>query len=166
MKQGTTTVGLDAHQETIHAAILLPGSEESVLDSGAIPGGNDIDVLKVSHHGSDTSTSDALANAMDAEVAIISSTLTSHGLPKKIVLKQFQENRCFVLITGDGMTTAGVYTDSSATNEDDAFTISDEAVFNNQGNVTVLVSTDGGRYTVRGGSFSRTFSAADNDNQR
>ena len=35
MKQGTTTVGLDAHQETIHAAILLPESEESMLDSFA-----------------------------------------------------------------------------------------------------------------------------------
>ena len=35
MKKGTTTVGLDAHQKTIHAAILLPGSEASMLDSFA-----------------------------------------------------------------------------------------------------------------------------------
>lgn len=143
-----------------------PAVEESILNSGAIPGGNDIDVLKVSHHGSDTSTSDALAEELDAEVAIISTKLTSHGLPKKIVLKQFQENRCFVLITGDGMTDDGDYTESGATAEDDGFDVSDTAVFNNQGNVTVLVSADGGRYTVRSGSFSRTFSAIDTDNQR
>jgi hypothetical protein len=144
-----------------------PAVEESVIRSGAVPGGNDIDLIKVSHHGSDTSTSDDLVESMDPEVAIISSTLTSHGLPKKIVIKQFQENRCFVLITGDGIdASTGDYTDSGATNEDDAFTVSDAAVFNNQGNVTVLVSVDGSRYTVVGDSFAKTFSAVDGDNTR
>jgi transposase len=35
MKEDITYIGLDAHMETIHAAILLPGSQESVLDSFA-----------------------------------------------------------------------------------------------------------------------------------
>jgi len=35
MREDITYVGLDAHMETIHAAILLPGSEDSVLDSFA-----------------------------------------------------------------------------------------------------------------------------------
>ncbi len=51
-----------------------PKVEESVLNSGAIRGGNYIDLIKVSHHGSDTSTSDALVESMDPEVAVISST--------------------------------------------------------------------------------------------
>ena len=57
-------------------------------------------------------------------------------------------------------------TDSGATTEDDGFAVSDEAVFNNQGNVTVLVSVDGSRYTVIGDSFARTFSAVDGDNSQ
>ncbi len=35
MSEDITYIGLDAHMETIHAAILLPGSPESVLDSFA-----------------------------------------------------------------------------------------------------------------------------------
>lgn len=141
--------------------------EAAILASGAIQDGNDIDVLKVNHHGSDTSTSKALVEQMLPEVAVISTKFTHHGLPKKIVLKQFQENRCFVLITGDGLNPdEDDYTDSSATSEDDDFTISDSIVFNNQGNVTILVSSDGGRYTVFGNSFAKTFSADDSQNQR
>jgi len=35
MEKGITYVGLDAHQETIHAAVLLPGAEKAVEDSFA-----------------------------------------------------------------------------------------------------------------------------------
>ncbi len=141
--------------------------EEAVLDSGAIVGGNDIDVIKVSHHGSDTSTSKALVEKMDPEVAIISTKFTKGDkFPKKIVLKQFQNNRCYVLITGDGTNPdTQDYTASSATSEDDNFAALDTAVFNNQGNLTVLISHDGNRYTVIGDSFAKTFSAKDTDNQ-
>ncbi len=72
-----------------------------------------------------------------------------------------------MLITGDGIdANTGDYTKSSATSEGDTFTVSDVAVFNNQGNVTVLVSVDGSRYTVIGDSFAKTFSAVDSDNAR
>jgi len=144
-----------------------PPVEENVLDSGAIIGGNDIDVIKVSHHGSDTSTSKALAEKMLPEVAIMSTKYTKDQLPKKIILKQFQDNRCYVLITGDGTNPDTLdYTDSWVTDEDDNFTASDAAVYNDQGNVTVLVSSDGSRYTVIGDSFGKTFSARDGDNAR
>ncbi len=33
LSTGITYVGLDAHQQTIHAAILLPGIRESVVDT-------------------------------------------------------------------------------------------------------------------------------------
>ena len=50
------------------------------------------------------------------------------------------------------------------TTEDDQFTVPAGSVFENQGNVTIVVSLDGGRYTVRGGSLVRTFSSVDADN--
>ncbi len=147
-----------------------PAVEEAVVASGAIPGGSDIDVFKVSHHGSDTSNSPAFIQALDPEVAVISSKFRSdHRLPKRITLKQVQENRCYVLITGEVLDPAtGDYSDSPNTSADDpgVFSVSQNAVFNSQGNVTVLVSRDGGRYTVIGDSFGKTFSAADADNQR
>ena len=46
------------------------------------------------------------------------------------------------------------------------FTASTAATFNAQGDVTVLVSPDGDRYTVTGMTFSKTFSALDADNAR
>ena len=146
-----------------------PAVEDSILDADAIPGGPDIDLLKVSHHGSDTSNSPRFIKALDPEVAIVSSTHTHHGIPKRITLKTLQDNRVFVLITGDGKDPeTGDYTQSSATPDDDpvAFTVNPAAVFNKQGDVTVLVSKDGNRYTVTGASFAKTFSAKDSDNQR
>ena len=143
----------------------MPAIEESVLASGAIPNGNDIDVLKVNHHGSDTSTGSRLAKELLPEVAIISAMFSPYELPKRIVLKQLEDNRSYVLITGNGQDSNGNYADSK-TEEDDAYTPSTEAIFNNQGDITVLVSPDGSRYTVTGESFSKTFSAKDNDNTR
>ena len=130
----------------------------------------DIDVLKVSHHGSDTSSSSAFVQALDPEVAVISAKFTSnHRLPKRITLKQFQENRCYVLVSGDGLDPAtDDFPDSTETNLDDpgTFTVDPDAVFNNRGDVTILVSQNGDRYTVIGDSFGKTFSAVDAQNQR
>ncbi len=142
-----------------------PATEEAVIRSGAIPDGNDIDVLKVGHHGSDTSTGNRLAAEMLPEVAIVSTKYGRYGFPKRIVLKQLQDNRSYVLITGDGLDGHSNYTDAE-TNEDDAFAASPDAVFNEQGDVTVLVSPDGDRYTVYGKAFAKTFSARDTDNKR
>jgi len=145
-----------------------PATEEAVVNSGAIPGGNDIDVIKVNHHGSDTSTSKLLVTEMDPEVAIISTKYTrGDKLPKKIAIKMFQDNNSYVLITGDGINPdVQDYTDSGQTDEDNTnnFTVEAAAVFNNQGNVTILVSIDGSKYTVMGGSFDKTFSAKDDEN--
>ena len=146
-----------------------PDTEEKMVDAGAIPGGNDIDVLKVSHHGSDTSTGRRFANALRPEVSIISTQLGGHGLPKRVVLKVLEESGSVVLVTGTGRDAkTGRYTDSGATSEDDAYTPSSDAAVDAMGDVTVLVSADGGSYTVSGGSrrWTRTFSARDADNRR
>ena len=58
------------------------------------------------------------------------------------------------------------HADAKETNEDDAFTASPDAILSEQGDVIVLVSPDGDRYTVYGKGFSKTFSARDTDNKR
>ena len=140
--------------------------EKSIINSGTIDGGNDIDVLKVSHHGSDTSSGKKFIRGLDPEIAIISTEYNNKdNLPKRIVLKQLQENNCYTLITGDGkIPNKGYYNKSNATDKDDNWKASDEAVYNKQGDVMVLVSKDGSRYTVYGNSFMHTFSAKDEDN--
>lgn len=57
------------------------------------------------------------------------------------------------------------YSDALAP-EDDGFRVSDEAVFNDQGSIVILVSEDGGKYTVLGGSFAKTFDSKDSANIR
>ena len=127
-------------------------------------------MLKVSHNGSDSSGSPAFFAALDPEVAIISTKYTAGDkLPKKITLKQFQENRCYTLITGDGHDpTTGDFEHSPHTTLDDPgnFSVDGNAVFNDQGDVTVLVSGEGSRHTVVGRGFDKTFSAVDGENRR
>lgn len=83
----------------------------------------------------------------------------------EIVLRQLQDNSCYALITGDGLGPGTQeYCDAVGTHKDDNFMPSDTAVFNNQGNVTIGVSRDGGRYTVVSDSFVKTVSAIDSDN--
>lgn len=71
-----------------------------------------------------------------------------------------------MLITGNGEAVDGNYADARETDEDDVSTPSPEAVFNAQGDVIVLVSSNGERYTVTGSTFSKMFSARDVDNDR
>ncbi len=71
------------------------------------------------------------------------------------------------MITGDGINPdTGDYNKSIATNEDDNWNALEDtiSVYNEQGNITILVSKDGSRYTVYSDSFARTFSAKDEDN--
>lgn len=53
---------------------------------------NDIDVLKVGHHGSNTSSSEDFLNQVLPEIAIISvGEGNSYGLPKENILKRFEK---------------------------------------------------------------------------
>ena len=69
---------------------LLMGDAEKEEESDLIAGGEDLsaDVLKVGHHGSSTSTTDALLNAVKPKWAAISVADDSNGLPKREVLKR------------------------------------------------------------------------------
>lgn len=63
----------------------------------------DIDVLKVSHHGSHTSTNEAFLHYTEPEVAIISvGDDNDHGHPHKPVIDHLLENDVDVYQTGDG----------------------------------------------------------------
>lgn len=53
---------------------------------------NDVDVLKVGHHGSNTSSTEEFLNQVLPEVAIISvGKENSYGLPKEKILKRFEK---------------------------------------------------------------------------
>nr|WP_319487710.1 ComEC/Rec2 family competence protein [uncultured Caproiciproducens sp.] len=69
---------------------LLMGDAEKEEETDLIAGGADLsaDVLKVGHHGSSTSTTEALLNAVKPKWAAISVADDSNGLPKKEVLKR------------------------------------------------------------------------------
>lgn len=62
----------------------------------------DSDMLKVAHHGSDTSTSDAFVKAVSPDVAIISAGKgNSYGHPKKETLDTLKNNKVKTLVTMD-----------------------------------------------------------------
>ncbi len=144
-----------------------PDTEIAVVKSGVLGADNDVDVVKVSHHGSDTSTGSAFVNALDAEVGVISAKYSSrHKLPKMISIKQLVDNDALVYITGDGhdpQTGTFAYSDHA---EDDNYNPPEGTVFNEAGDVHIFVSPDGSRYRVLGGDTWREFSAVDSDNTR
>ena len=81
-------------------SVLLTGDCEKVCEKRILTGdiddsiGDDIkvDVLKVGHHGSDTSTSEEFLTATNPELAIISSGKNQWGLPKESVLERLSDN--------------------------------------------------------------------------
>ena len=90
---------------------------------------------------------------MLSEVAIISTEYGRNGFPRQLVLKQLQDNRSNVLITGDCLNGRSNYADAKETDADDAFTAPPGAIFNEQGNVTVLVLPGGDHHTIYGRAF-------------
>lgn len=123
-----------------------PDTEEAVILANAIPGGHDIDVLKVAHHGSDTSSGQVFIQSTRPEVAIISSDRTGDRLPKLTSIKVLEQNHATVLVTGSAKTANGQF-HQSLHPFDNGYTPTNTTDM--VGTITVLVSTDGSKYTAR-----------------
>ena len=123
-------------------------TEIAVVNAGALGGESDIDVFKANHHGSDTSNGAAFIQALDPEVAVISSVSQGNDrLPKRIVVKTLIDNGALVYITGDGLEN-GNFADSGAVTSDDLWTPPAGSFINSAGDVHILVSADGSRYRL------------------
>jgi hypothetical protein len=143
-----------------------PDTEFAVIHSKVISETqSDIDVLKVNHHGSDTSTGTAFVQALDPEVAVISTKISSnHRLPKLVAIKQLIENGALVYITGNGLKSDRTFHLSAKQGDDEGYTPPADGFINSAGDVHIFVSADGSRYRVFGGGDWREFSAVDADN--
>lgn len=140
-------------------------TENNMVKAHAIESG--IDVLKVSHHGSDTSTGKMFIQTLKPKVAIISSTETptDDDLPKKTSLMTLEHNGALTLVTGKATKANGQYHDAK-TEEDDNYKPDPSKVLDEQGTITILVSKDGKRYTVKtevDENNGRTYSSADDE---
>jgi len=144
-----------------------PDTEESVVKSGVIVGDNDIDVLKVNHHGSDTSSGSNFVHSLRPEVAVISTKHTGHALPKMVAIQQLVQNKTRIYITGDGLDPENdSFTDSSATPIDDGFQPDMKAIVNEAGDVHIFVAKDGTSYRVYANGEWADYSAVDSANPR
>ena len=79
-------------------------------------------------------------------------------------LQPGEKAQIYILLDFDGDSGFSSITWQHRSNGLNAFTPDPTATFNAQGNLAVLVSTDGNRYTVIGDSFARTFSSSDQNN--
>ncbi len=134
-----------------------PDAEIGVVLSGALGDDNDVDVLKANHHGSDTSNGREFVQALDPEVVVVSADYRSdYKLPKLVSIKQFIEAGAIVYVTGDGLAPNGRFAQSSVS-EDNGYAPPNGKVFNEAGDVHILVSRDGTRYRVFGAGAWREF---------
>ena len=87
--------------------------EEEILKSGA---NLDAEILKVGHHGSDTSTSDEFLDAIDPEYALISSKLgNKYEHPTKSTMEKLEERDIEVYRTDEqGTVVITITTDSAS----------------------------------------------------
>lgn len=74
--------------------ILMTGDAEKDLEEKILQSGQDIsaEILKVGHHGSDTSTSDEFLDAVNPEYALISSKIgNKYEHPTKVIMDKLKE---------------------------------------------------------------------------
>jgi len=133
-----------------------PDAEIGVVRSGVLGDDNDVDVLKANHHGSDTSNGREFVQGLDPEVVVSADYRSDYKLPKLVSIKQFIEAGAIVYVTGDGLAPTGRFAQSSVS-EDKGYTPPNGTVFNEVGDVHILVGRDGTKYRVFGARAWRQF---------
>lgn len=85
--------------------------DEEVIRRLRVLGVDEIDCLKVAHHGAQTSTSKELLEAFDFKLALIScGKENSYGHPHAELLSRLEENGCETFVTADlGQVTVRIY---------------------------------------------------------
>lgn len=122
-----------------------PDTEEALIHANAL-GGKRVSILKVSHHGSDTSSGKVFIESVLPQLAIISSDYKSiHRLPKLTTLKILEMNNAQVLVTGRATNPAGKY-HQSKNKFDDGF--KPKHTIDKVGSITILVAKDGSKFSV------------------
>lgn len=82
--------------------ILLTGDLEGQGEDETLPYLGDVDVLKVAHHGSKSSTSDAFLRRTKPELCLVSAPAKSkYGHPHRAVLDRIRKHKAACLITRD-----------------------------------------------------------------
>ncbi len=141
-----------------------PDVERAVLESGCLGSQTHVDVLKVSHHGSDTSSGTNFIRALTPEVAVISSAHEHDALPKLVTIKTLLDNNpdTVVLITGNGADPdTGMFPKSTEAKDDDNYTPPGN-VYNDMGDVRIYVSQDGATFRVEAGTYTNHFTSTGN----
>lgn len=83
-----------------NTTVLLTGDAEQEQEEGFVSALPHVDVLKVGHHGSDTSTSPALVNIVSPDYAVISvGAENSYGHPTRLVVDRLLRAGAAVLRT-------------------------------------------------------------------
>ena len=80
---------------------LFMGDAEDDVETNSKITWENIDVLKVGHHGSDTSSTEQFINKVLPEMAVISvnSNTNSYGHPSETVIKRLQDKECEIYRT-------------------------------------------------------------------
>jgi len=81
--------------------VLFAGDIDAAAEAQMIPWPGDIQVLKVPHHGSATSTSDALLAATSPEVAVVTVGSNRHGHPHPAAVSRLEKSGAFVVRTDE-----------------------------------------------------------------
>lgn len=98
--------------------VLMTGDAETSVEKALIKAGTDLEaeVLKVGHHGSDTSSSDAFLDEVDPDYALISAALgNNHDHPIKSTMEKLEEREIPVYRTDESGTVVVTITTDSVT---------------------------------------------------
>ena len=85
-----------------HMTFLFTGDIEEEVEKLILPGLSKVDVLKVPHHGSNTSSTDAFVNKLNPQMAIVCVGKNNYGHPNMEVVNKYLNINSQLMMTKDG----------------------------------------------------------------